>query len=152
MSRSEFRLQRVLELRHWKEQEQASKLSLARRELKAAKEALENLSEIRSATQDQIARAHGAGGTVGQLQNLRIILSQLDEEIEAAAGRHEQATTNLETSIAKFNEAFRDRQILERLRERHEEALRSAENDAERKELDEVALTHFGRSELDQSG
>jgi len=147
MSRSEFRLQRVLELRHWEEQERAGKLSAARLEMEAAAEVLENLNEVRAATQEQIARAHGSGGTVGQLQNLRVVLSQLDQKIDEATDRHEIAAAHVESSLAEYTEALQERRILEKLRERHEERNRRAENEAERKELDEVALTRFTRNE-----
>jgi flagellar FliJ protein len=145
MSGFDFRLQKVLDLRLWKEQERAGQLSAARREMAEAALALEHLSAVRAATRDQIATAHDAGGTVGHLRNLRVVLGQLDARIEAAAGRHEEAEANVEASLTEFTEAFRDRRILEQLRERQAEASRIEENLAAQKEMDEVAVTRHQR-------
>lgn len=146
MSGFNFRLQKVLDLRLWKEQERAGQLSAARQEMEKAAQALENLSAVRSATRDQIALAHGAGGTVGHLRNLREVLNQLDARIEEAAGRHQAAEENVQESLARYTEALQERRILERLREKQEEASRIAENQAEQKALDEIAVTRYTRA------
>jgi flagellar FliJ protein len=145
MSGFDFRLQKVLDLRLWKEQERAGQLSRARQEMAEASRALENLSAVQAATRTQISNAHGAGGTVGHLRNLREVLYQLDARIAEATGRQEEAAAQVETSLSEFTVAFRERRILEQLRERQAEANRLAENEAERKELDEVALTRHTR-------
>lgn len=145
MSGFNFRLQKVLDVRLWKEQERAGRLSRAREEMAEASRALEHLSAVRAATRAQISNAHGAGGTVGHLRNLREVLHQLDVQIAEATGRQEEAAAQVETSLSEFTEAFRERRILEQLRERQAEENRLAENEAERKELDEIALTRHAR-------
>jgi flagellar FliJ protein len=145
MSGFNFRLQKVLDLRLWKEQERAGQLSVARHEMAEAARALEHLSAVRTASRNLIATAHGVGGTVGHLRNLRQVLGQLDAQIAEAAGRREAAEANVQTSLSDFTEAFRERRILERLRERQEEASREEENQAERKEMDELAVTRHIR-------
>jgi flagellar export protein FliJ len=145
MSGFNFRLQKVLDLRLWKEQERAGQLSRARQAMQEATQALEHLSAVRTATRTQITDAHGAGGAVGHLRNLREVLSQLDERITEAAGRHEEAQAQVQNSLAEYTVAFQERRILEQLRERQAEESRIAENEAERKELDEIALTRHTR-------
>lgn len=145
MSGFNFRLQKVLDVRLWKEQERAGQLSVARREMEEAAQVLEHLSAVRAATRDQISLAHGAGGTVGHLRNLREVLGQLDARIAEAAGRHQAAEANVQASLADYTQALQERRILERLRERQEEASRIAESQAEQKTLDEIAVTRHAR-------
>lgn len=140
-----FRLQKVLDLRHWKEQERAGQLSRARHEMAETTRALEHLTAVRTATRAQISDAHGAGGTVGHLRNLREVLQQLDSRIAEATGRQEEAAALVQASLSDFTEAYRERRILEQLRARQEEESRIAGNEAERKELDEVAITRHTR-------
>lgn len=145
MSGFNFRLQKVLDLRIWKEQERAGQLSVARKDMADATRALEHLSAVRTATWEQITVAHGVGGTVGHLQNLRAVIGQLDLQIEAAADQQDQAEAKLESTLSDFTDAFRERRILEKLRERQAETSRIDENQAERKEMDELASTrHTG--------
>lgn len=146
MSHFKFRLQKVLDLKVWKEQESALRLHEARERAGEAERALEALREVQTATRHQISAAHGAGGAVGHLQNLRYVLGQLEVRIEEADTVRQGAEVALQETLSDYTAAFRDRRVLEELRERQAEANRAALGQAERKTMDELAVTRHGRA------
>jgi flagellar FliJ protein len=145
MSDFKFRLQKVLDLRVWKEQEKALRLHEARERADEAERALEALRAVQTATRHQISVAHGTGGAVGHLQNLSYVLGQLEVRIEEADTVRQGAEAAVQESLSDFTAAFRDRRVLEELRERQAEANRIALGQAERKTMDELAVTRHGR-------
>lgn len=146
MSGFKFGLQKVLDLRVWREQETATRLGEARQREEEARRALEMLEELRKERYERLAVAHGHGGSVGQLQNLSFVLQQLDARIADAAARHAEAENDVEQSRTVHAEASRDRKVLEKLRSRQQEASLLESRRAEQRDLDEIALTRHARA------
>lgn len=146
MNAFSFRLEKVLELRRRAEQEMAAKLARARNEAEAARQAMLALQDARSAGLDQLARAHGAGSSVGQLQNLQYVLDHIGHLIDEARTATRAAEENVNAAILDMNRARRERRILDRLRERDFESWQLEQQRAEQKILDEAALVRHGKA------
>lgn len=140
-----FRLQRVLEMRVQTEQEAASALAEARSSEEAKQ--LERL-RLEAARDEGMAKAASVASTqptVGQLQNLRFLVERLNDEIEAAQLEVDVAAAEVQEKLADYSNAFRDRHMIDKLREKALETHRSEEVQADRKVMDSVALSRFLR-------
>jgi flagellar protein FliJ len=140
-----FRLQRVLEMRVQSEQDAANRLAAARSEEETAR--LEQL-RLEVARDEGIARAAGAvgAGQIGHLQNFRFLVERLNEEIQLAQQEVEAAEEGVRVRLEEYSSAFRDRRMIDKLREKALETHRNEEVQADRKAMDSVALTRFIRA------
>lgn len=146
-----FRLQRVLDMRVQTEQDAASRLAAARGEEEAAM--LERL-RLEAARDEGMAHAATSVGTqpsVGQLQNLRFLVERLNDEIEIAQQEVDAAAEDVRGRMEEYSSAFRDRRMIDRLREKAMETHRNDEVQADRKAMDSVALARFIRSRAAKS-
>lgn len=144
MSRT-FRLQRVLDLRERAEQETARRLAAEERVAAEARAAREALHTLRTTSRDQVEQVHQDGTPVGQLQHMNYLLGQLDRRIAGATDAlidAEQAVTRVRGELEL---AVRDRRMLERLREKHDDEVRSLDQAADRLLMDDIALSRFMR-------
>lgn len=137
-----FRLQRVLDLRAKHEKDAAIRLAEAEERAEAAERARAALEAVRAENAARLAAAHG-GGTVGQLRSLGLVLESLDVRIGHAGTAVEAAEEGVRRSADEMRAAFRDRRVLDRLRERHLESWRAEEVQADRASMDSIALTRF---------
>ncbi len=145
-----FRLQRVLELKERREQASATRLAEARtraEDARAAEQELEALREGGAARWPIAAKV-----TVGQMQNLGFVLGQLDARIDAARAAVRQADEVVEERRVEFGVAARERNALDRLRQKAADAALRAALDADRKKMDEIALTRFFRGGPNNEG
>ncbi|HEX7238954.1 MAG TPA: flagellar export protein FliJ [Longimicrobiaceae bacterium] len=147
-----FRLQRVLDLRAKREQEVAVKLAEARDRADDARRAQAALEAVRTENRERLAHAHGGGRTVGQLRSLGFVLESLDRRITDAAGVVEAADAGVHASMLEMSDAFRDRRVLDRLRERHLESWRIEEVQQDRAAMDAIALTRFVQKGAGEGG
>lgn len=145
MSGFKFRLQKVLDLRVHRERESATRLGEAQRRVREAEHALALLNAVRASTAEQLFRAHGDGGTVGQLQNLRFILGQLDARIADATAERDIAEEQVQDRLREFTYALQQRRVLEHLKERQYEASREEATQWERKVMDDIAIARHAR-------
>lgn len=152
MSVFRFSLGRILDLRRQVEQEKARTLAQARRRSEEAREAWENLAEIQQAGRAAMAEAHRTGGSVGRLRHMEFVLEQMAGKLENAEVRREEAEEDLSASVEKYTEALRDRKSLDRLRSRRWEEWKTEENRREQKDMDELAVTRFGRLASESPG
>lgn len=136
----QFRLQQLLELRRLHEQESARRVADARRDAEQARDAVDLLAQVRTASASALGQAHGASPSAGELQRMQLLLSRLDEHISGAGEALQSAEAAVETRIADYSDAARLRQVLDRLRERHHQVWQSALAHSEQKELDEIAV------------
>lgn len=113
-----FPLQKVLELRREKEAASATRLGEARREATAAREARDTVEALRVAGRERIMAAHAAGGAVGVLRHLELVAENLDEGVRHHAEAHREAEAEVARRLENLREALRDRQVLDRLRDR----------------------------------
>jgi len=151
MERFKFRLQKVLDLRLWREQESALRLGEARRRYDEAESVLAALEAVRASSRERLMRVHGAGGSVGQLQNLDYVLAHLDARIAEADAARRDAERGVREWMDEYTAALRERRVLERLRDRHLEAARVLEAQVERRAMDDVAVSRHVRKTTDDA-
>lgn len=140
-----FRLQKILELREWREREVARRLAAAREDADEARRVHDAVSAVHAAGLDRMAEAHGSAGPAGQLQNLAHIVALLQERLETAASACEAADAMVDTEFQQLAAAVRERQLLSELRSRQLVAWSAGQREAERKLMDEIALTRHTR-------
>ncbi|MCU0648945.1 MAG: flagellar export protein FliJ [Gemmatimonadaceae bacterium] len=144
-----FRLQRVLELRERAEQETARRLAAREEEATVARDTRDALRDLRATSRDQVEQVHQDGTPVGHLQHMSYLIGQLDRRI---AGAHDAVIDAEQAAIrvrGELESAVRDRRIIERLRDKHQDATRLLDQAADRVQMDEIALSRFGRQRDD---
>jgi flagellar FliJ protein len=141
MSKFRFRLQKVLDLRKMREQESAAKMVEARKEALDAQRKVEALDEVRRAGLAEIERTGGTGRSAGELQHLAFILEQIGEHLAAADAESNAADEKVDALVSEFTDAVRQRRVLDQLRDRQHGAWRTDQVQADRKLMDEIALT-----------
>jgi len=145
MAAFRFKLQPVLDLRQQAEKESARGLARARTEAERARSAREDLEAVRDAGRTRLAQAHGAGGPVGHLQNLALVVGSLDAHIAAAEDACRSADERVVESMKTFQEALKQRMSIDHLRTRRLDQWRAEQTKTEQKTMDEVALSRHGR-------
>ena len=141
-----FRLQRVLDLRSKTEEEAAIRLADARREEEEARQAAAQLEAARNEGLQRAVGMPGERATIGQLQNLRFVVERLSDGVELAHREAEAAGKQVGQRLEEFSAAFRDRRMLDKLRERSLESWKTTEVNADRQTMDNIALARFVRS------
>lgn len=141
----QFRLQRILDLRARREEEAATRLADARTRAEEARSAQASLERVLAEGREQLAEAHGTRRTVGELRTLALALESVGLRVAEAERAADAAEAGVERTQAELTEAFRERRVLDRLRDRHREAWRSGEAQLDRATMDGVALARFAR-------
>ena len=136
-----FRLQQVLDLREKQERHLATQLAAALGAEKAAREALAELKAERDAGPEGLRE--GRSHSVGELTNLAFIMQQLDGQITDANKVVSEANDSVSQVTEALTAAFKDRRVLDRLRERHEETYRVTTEQTDRRAMDDIALSRF---------
>lgn len=139
----QFRLQRLLELRAKAEQGRARTLvDAAERadELRRQQSAVQTLRQL----QRESAEAAATGRiTAGELQQFTYLLDQLDHRLARTADDVQQAERLVDEARMALQDASRDRRVLDRLKDRHEQRFHEAAVQQDRLLMDEVALSRF---------
>ncbi len=138
-----FPLQRLLDLKAKKEQEMARQLAGARRDADAERVVRDSLAATHANACRHIANAASEQPTVGQLVSLSYTLAQLSERVTAADERAAAADKVVDARHVELTAAVRDRQVLDRLRDKRLENHRSEENARDRQAMDAIALSRF---------
>ena len=141
-----FRLQRVLDMRVQNEQDAATRLAAARSEAEAALLERLRLEEARDQGIEHASASTGMQPKIGQLQNIRFLVERLNDEIEVAQQEVEAAAEGVRERLEEYSSAFRERRMIDKLREKALETHRSEEVQADRKAMDSVALSRFIRA------
>ena len=136
-----FHLQQVLDLREKQERNLASQLASALGAEKAARDALDGLRAERDA--GARGMTDGAPRSVGELTTLAFVLQQMDGQITDANETVTAANESVSQVQQAFNTAFKDRRVLDRLRERHAETHRVTAEQTDRRTMDDIALSRF---------
>lgn len=147
-----FPLQRLLDLRARHEQEMARQMAVARELADAQRERRDALVSAQEAAQSQMSRTAGEMPTVGQLVSLGYALSHFGEHVTAAEEdtmAAEQAAVLKHQALAS---AVKDRQVLDRLKDRRLEAHRAEEVSKDRQLMDAIALSRFNGSSDGRKG
>jgi flagellar export protein FliJ len=146
MNAFRFNLQTVLRLRQQQEEASAVGLARARSTADEARKAREDLEAVREAGRTRLSQAHGAGGPVGHLQNMALVVGSVDALLERAEVECVKADEQVEESRKAYHAAFQQRRTMDQLRTRRLEEWRTAQNKHEQQTMDEVALTRHARA------
>ena len=141
-----FRLQRVLELREQREKAQALALAEAERNADVAREEQAKLHALHSESTAKLVSARSSDGMVGHLTNMGFVLNELELRMGKAAERVAELEGVVAGARAELDTAARDRRVLGRLKEKHEEVHRGEEAGRDRLLMDEIALGRFTRA------
>lgn len=143
MSGFEFSLESLLDLRTHREKEAARELAEAMETARSVAEAREILESMTEGGRERLAELQE---DVGRLQSISVALDHLREHVERAAEEQASARREVEELREEFGEAVRDRQALERLRERRRDEWSDQRSREAQKRLDEYVATQYGRS------
>jgi flagellar FliJ protein len=141
----QFRLQRILDLRLKHEQAVAGRLAEARDAEEQAIEEATALERLRDAGAERAAVEQANGPTIGQLRALHLLVERMSEEVRVALDEAAAAREQVEQRTEEFSAAFRERRVLDRLRERELEGWKAQEATADRQAMDSIALGRFVR-------
>lgn len=147
-----FKLQKVLDLRERKERETARELTDARRRVEDAERARRMLESVRQQRREELAEAHGVGRSVGQLWTASLLLERLQDAIEAADNTVLRAHRDMLQCEEAFTSAVMERRVLSELRRRKLDAWKVERSAADRKEMDDIAISRFNGSAPMASG
>jgi flagellar FliJ protein len=137
-----FRLQRVLELREQKEKEEAKVFAEAEHAAASARQ------ELHAASMMNFVSAHTTAPTVGHLNHLDFVLRALDIRLDHSAELVAAAEGVAAAARGSLDAAARDRRVLDRLKEKHQDVHRAEEVRKDRVLMDEVALGRFTRARM----
>lgn len=140
-----FRLQRVLELREQREQAQALELAKAEEAASTARTHRDELQALHEASREKLKDAHGAAATVGHLHHLGFVINALDERLGHAVKSLATAEGVVSDARSSLEAAARDRRVLDRLKNKHEDVHRAEAGHRDRVMMDEIALARFTR-------
>jgi flagellar FliJ protein len=150
--RFKFPLQRLLDLKARREQEMARQLAEAQRVADAESARRDSLSALRQESVAQVA-SHATGPTsVGALVSLASAVSQIEARIDVATERVATAAHDVALKTGDLSSAMRERQVLDRLRDRKLEQFRVEDQRQDQQTMDAIALTRFSnRTAADDS-
>jgi len=142
-----FRLDRLLDLRHRREQERAEALGRAMRDEAERREAEETAEERLRASREQAQPQTGAAQPAGALRNLGLAIQAAAQHADHAAASREEAERAVEGERALYQEARRDRRVIERMREKRYEDWTREAGRTEQREMDGLALDRHTRKQ-----
>lgn len=139
------RLDKVLEVRRWKEQSEIQALVTAQ---EAVTEAEATLARLREEWRELRSGMNAASAAVvGQLQALSLMMEQLELGIELADRARSAAAHRVTEQTGTYLEAHAERRAVEKVQERRVERAEMARKGRERKREDEIAVDRFWRGE-----
>jgi flagellar export protein FliJ len=148
MNTFRFRLQKVLDLRKTAEQESAARVANARQAADDAHRTLAALDEVRTAGFAEKGRGSQAPRSAGELQHLSFILEQIGEHLAVADDASRNADERVDELVTEFTDAVRQRRVLDQLRDRHRDVWQVAQVQADRKLMDELAITRHNDAQM----
>lgn len=139
------RLDKVLEVRRWKEQSEIQALATAQEAVTEAEATLARLRREWRELRSGINEASAA--VVGQLQALSLMMEQLERGIELADRARNAATHRVTEQTDSYLEAHAERRAVEKVQERRSVRAEWARKGRERKREDEIAADRFWRGD-----
>lgn len=141
-----FRLQRILELREKHEQEKALELAAAEDAAEHARRMRDELAQLQEASRAELLAANDMQPRIGHLQQLGMVVDSLEQRLQRAGEAVVDAEQQALTARSALELAARDRQVLDRLKDKHATEFRNEELHRDRQHMDEIALSRFGRT------
>jgi flagellar FliJ protein len=136
MKRFAFNLEKVLELRKYREREREIELGRAVGALTEIEHRIKALGlEKNRAARRQFEPEH----TASVIINYELYLRRLDGEVEGLIVRAAEAELEVEKARALYLEASRERKVLDKLKEKRERDYRKAAEREETKTLDDIS-------------
>jgi flagellar FliJ protein len=142
MKRFEFSMEKVLELRKYREQETEIALGRAMGELTAVEQRLERLAEERRlAAMGRFTPANSAA----DIRNYEFYILRLDKTKEELLEAAAKAAQKVEEARRIYLEASRDRKVMDKLKEKRAAGYRRETLAEETKTLDDLAGRNTNR-------
>ena len=141
-----FRLQSLLDVRIAFEEKVIVEVSAIVRQLEREQEAMKSLRNEKSLLCGQLEALQGSPTRSPDLSLLASYLWSCHEREKAQEDLIVRVRRDLDAKREELLAAAKDRKIMEKLKERQFEHYRDHIEDQERKNLDEMAITRFGRS------
>lgn len=139
------RLDKVLEVRRWKEQSEILALVDARTAVADAEAALARLRDERQELRRGMNDASAA--VVGQLQTLTVMMEQIERGIDLADRARMAATHRVSRQTDAYLEAHAERRAIEKARDRRRQQAELAERELEQKQADAIAVERHWRGD-----
>ena len=139
-----FRLEKLLELRLAEEESVARSVASARESVRKAEEQLRQSAEAEADVRSKISAVLNDDASVGTLQQLRVLHGHLQRQRHAAQGDMNQAQAALEEQLEAFREAIKEREVLDKLKERQKDLWRIEQRRLEQNDLDEQSRNGGG--------
>lgn len=139
------RLDKVLEVRRWKEQSEIQALVDAQEAVIEAEETLARLRAEWATLRRGMNEASAA--VVGQLQALTLMMEQLERGIDLADRARNAAAHRVSRQTDSYLEAHAERRAVEKVQERREVRVAQERKEREQKREDEIAVGRYWRGE-----
>jgi flagellar protein FliJ len=141
-----FRLQQLLNLRRQTEEQQAISLATVEAEQQHSQFTLQQLLAQEAAQLALITDSRTSGSLdPANAEATRIYLQHLEESISQQREQVALVTERVESSRAELVEATREKRLLERLEDRHDEAVAAEASRIEDAQTDEIAAQRYRR-------
>ncbi len=137
MRRFQFRLERFLELRRWKERERELILARVLGECMLLERRIAEIAAEVSASFLSVFR-DGSSIDIESMRRRELYVQRLARERERTEAALEEKRRELEEVRAKYLEAARDRKVLDKLKDRQSEAYYEHQLDEEYKAIDDI--------------
>ncbi|HID95620.1 MAG TPA: flagellar export protein FliJ [Candidatus Latescibacteria bacterium] len=139
MKRFNFRLQKIMEFRQHKEEAGERELALAKTELGREETKLLRLNHKRDGCRKEILKKNNSKVDVPEILVHYTYLSKLAKEISAQTIQVDKLKDNVEEKRRILLELFKEKKILEALRERDYASYRKDSEKKEQDQMDELA-------------
>ncbi|MFT5784033.1 MAG: flagellar FliJ protein [Candidatus Krumholzibacteriia bacterium] len=133
-----FRLERIVQHRQRIIDERGRAVAMAVQKIKLIQDRLAELEQNIVLHQHQHLSTNGASVDVSHLMSRTEWVSHLVEQRSSVREVLEAATVELDNTQLALQEAWRNKEILERLREKQQEQWRADQAKIERQDLDEI--------------
>lgn len=138
-------LDKVLEVRRWKEQSEIVALVDARADVADAEQTLARLRAEWQALRRGMNDASAA--VVGQLHTLTVMMEQLERGIDLANRAQTAAEHRVSRQTDAYLEAHAERRAIEKARDRRQLEAELAQREEERKQADAIAVERHWRAD-----
>jgi flagellar FliJ protein len=143
VKRFDFSLEKVLELRRYREQETELELGRAMGELMVIEQRIRELAETRSLA---AAGRFTPGNSAVDIRNYELYIVRLDKEREDLLEAAAKAAQKVEEARRIYLEASRDRKVMDKLKEKRAAEYRRETLAEETKVLDDTAARNSNRA------
>lgn len=138
MAKFIYRLQNVLDVKLKLESQAKTTFSMAAARLNEEEDKLNSLYNAREEAQEAYRKCSIGILDVMELKSAKANVEYVKEQIEIQKKAVDNARKRLEVARFQLNEAMKDRKIHEKLKEKAFEEFLQEENEAEKKEIDQL--------------